>query len=222
MSLYTNIYLNKLWCKSSYLGGLRTSGGAIPDWNLHGVLPPIDPSNPVSEHRSPYMVSVTDLVPRFGLSPERLDILKGLFLLRSELHKIGLVKGFQWLDGSFSENIELLQSRSPNDIDVVTFFHPPDSKTEDDLLIEYPQLFDKDRLKNTYHVDAYWVGLPDGGLEKNELEELVADSIYWYGVWSHQRNSFSWKGYLQIDLSPTDDNIALEDLYRAMSEGGAP
>ena len=168
------------------------------------------------------MVSLTDLIPRFGISSERLEILGGLLSLRSEFHKIGLVKGFQWLDGSFSENIELLQSRPPRDIDVVTFFHTPDTKTEDDLLIEYPHLFDKDHLWKTYHVDAYYVGLPDADLAEDELEDLIADSIYWYGVWSHQRNSFSWKGYLQIDLSPTEDNIALDALYRIMNRGGAP
>lgn len=198
------------------------SGEAIPNWNLHGVLPPIDPSNPVSKHRSPYKVSLIDLIPRFGISIERLEILEGLLSLRSELHGVGLVKGFQWLDGSFSENIELLQSRPPNDIDVVTFFHLPDAKTENDLLIEYPQLFDRDHIWDTYHVDAYYVGLPDADPAENDLEDLIADSIYWYGVWSHQRNSFSWKGYLQVDLSPTDDNIALEALNRISNKGGAP
>jgi hypothetical protein len=168
------------------------------------------------------MVSLKDLVSRFGISSQRLNILEGLLLLRQELHKIGLVKGFQWLDGSFSENIELLQSRAPNDIDVVTFFHPPDTKTEDGLLMEYPQLFDKDYLRDTYHVDAYYVGLPDEKMEEDELEDLVADSIYWYGVWSHQRNSFSWKGYLQIDLSPTDDNITLDALHSIMNKGDTP
>ena len=167
---------------------------------------------------------MTDLIPRFGISPARLNILKGLLSLRSTLHGIGLLNGFQWLDGSFSENIESIESRPPGDIDVVTFFHPPDTKTENDLLIEYPQLFDKNFIRKTYHVDAYFIGLPTIDLDedelKDELEDLIADSIYWYGVWSHQKKSFLWKGYLQIDLSPTDDHIALDNLNGIMNKGG--
>jgi hypothetical protein len=32
-----------------------------------------------------------------------------------------LNQGFQWLDGSFAEQIELLEGRPPKDIDVVSF-----------------------------------------------------------------------------------------------------
>ncbi|WP_414651656.1 DUF6932 family protein [Hafnia paralvei] len=34
---------------------------------------------------------------------------------------MGLAEGFQWVDGSFTENIELIERRTPNDVDVVTF-----------------------------------------------------------------------------------------------------
>ncbi|EQM69549.1 hypothetical protein L682_01095 [Aquipseudomonas alcaligenes OT 69] len=86
-----------------------------------GVLPPIDQLNPASAIRSPYATDVRQLVERFCTSLERCDILSGFLRHRSEIHRIGIVSGLQWLDGSFMEDVELLEGRAPNDIDVVTF-----------------------------------------------------------------------------------------------------
>src|SRR5690606_3212200 len=90
-----------------------------------GVLPPVNPDNPTGPDRSPYQVSLVDLVLRFGTSPKRREILDGLLRFREQLHNLGLVTGFQWLDGSFLEEVELLEQRPPHDIDVVTFVEPP-------------------------------------------------------------------------------------------------
>jgi len=185
----------------------------IPDWNSNGVIPPIDPTNPTSFERSPYEVSLTDLVLRFGTSPERQEVLNGFLLFRSELHKVGLTRGVQWLDGSFLENIESLESRAPNDIDVVMFYHRPNSYTQQELFKASPRLFNHDNVKEYYHVDAYLINLDD-----NTPEFLVSSSAYWYSVWSHRRNLL-WKGYLQIDLSQTHDDSAIDTLKR-MTNGG--
>jgi hypothetical protein len=192
------------------------SGGIIPGWNSQGVLPPVDTSNPVSLDRSPYLVSLDDFVLRFGTSSERLNILDGILSFRSALHEAGIVRGFQWLDGSFLENIESLESRPPRDIDVVTFYYLPLNHTQVTLLSSNPQLFDRDLIKTSYHVDAYFIDLMG-----NIPEELISNSAYWYSVWSHRRNSI-WKGYLQIDLSQTDDHIARDNVDKMMSRGGTP
>ena len=42
-------------------------------------------------------------------------LLQGFLNYRKKLHELGLVQGVQWLDGSFVENIEVLESRAPND-----------------------------------------------------------------------------------------------------------
>jgi len=192
---------------------LKTNGSIIPSWTSQGILPPVDPSNPTSTARSPYVICMSDLVSRFSTSQDRLSILKGFFSFRSALHGIGLIKGFQWLDGSFLENIELIKARSPRDIDVVTFYFPPDNQTQNELLNNNPQFFDHDYLKDNYHVDAYYVDL-----SSKRPENLISKSAYWYGVWSHQRKTLLWKGYLQVDLSPTDDHIALDNLMRTMNQ----
>lgn len=99
---------------------------AIPQWNTLGLLPPIDPVNPTSAERSPYPVALLDVILRFATSPERCKVLKGFLDYRAALHGMGLVNGFQWLDGSFTEQVETLERRSPRDIDVVTFVYTPD------------------------------------------------------------------------------------------------
>jgi hypothetical protein len=154
--------------------------GIIPGWNSQGVLPPIDPNNPVSTKRSPYACSLAGFVLQFGTSAERLNILNGILSFRSSLHGAGLIRGFQWLDGSFLESIESLESRPPNDIDVVTFYYLPNNNTQRMLLGAYPQLFDHSYIKTNYHVDAYFIDLM-GSIP----EGLISRSTYWYSLWSH-------------------------------------
>ncbi len=182
----------------------------LPNWNSNGVIPPIDEQQPISVERSPYLVSLTDFVLRFGRTQERISVLNGFLRYRAALHSVGLVSGFQWLDGSFLEHVELLESRPPNDIDVVTFFELPAGKTQLDLQSQAPDLFPATRsaqltLKNTYHVDAYLEYLGKAPAR------LVRQSSYWYSMWSHRRNQ-SWKGYIQIDLAPIEDLTALAAL----------
>ncbi len=114
---------------------------SIPDWNAQGVIPPIDVSAPTSLTRSPYLVTLTDFVLKFATSPERKKILDGFLRFRAALHGLGLTSGFQWVDGSFLENVELLATLPPKDIDVVTYFALPTDVTEADLLARSAELF---------------------------------------------------------------------------------
>jgi hypothetical protein len=193
---------------------------AIPDWNAQGVIPPINNQQPTAVDRSPYTVSLTDVVLRFGLSAERRIVLNGFLRYRAALHTAGLVQGFQWLDGSFLEHVELLESRSPNDIDVVTFYKLPVGKTQQDLQVQTPDIFPNSRasqlaLKANYHVDAYAVHL--GMVSKR----LVERGTYWYSMWSHRRNQI-WKGYVQVNLAPIEDADALVALANLGNQGVQP
>ena len=91
----------------------------IPTWTAEGVLPPIDAVAATSANRAPYPVSLYDLVVRFGTSLARCEILRGFLSHRAALHANGYRAGFQWLDGSFMEDIEGLEARTPKDMDVV-------------------------------------------------------------------------------------------------------
>ena len=193
---------------------------AIPDWNAQGVIPPINILQPTEAERSPYTVSLTDVVLRFGLSAERRKILDGFLRYRAALHTAGLVQGFQWLDGSFLEHVELLESRPPNDIDVVTFYKLPVGKTQLGLQVEAPDIFPNSRaskqtMKANYHVDAYAVHL---GMVS---ERLIEQGTYWYSMWSHRRNQI-WKGYVQVDLAPIEDAAAQAALVNLGKQGVQP
>jgi hypothetical protein len=182
----------------------------IPSWTTAGVLPPFDARNPTSGDRSPYAASLTEVVSRFGDTPERRVLLDGLLRYRAGLHRAGLLVGFQWLDGSFAEQIELLEGRPPNDVDVVTFYHLPAGKSQHDVVRAAPEVFPlngpaKAAFKASFHVDAYAVHLDAAP------EILAGRSVYWYGVWSHRRDRL-WKGFLQVDLAPTDDADASKAL----------
>lgn len=189
---------------------------SIPSWTASGVLPPINPAAPTSVDRSPYEVSLTDLILHFNTSPERQSILIGLLDLRKELHALGILQGFQWLDGSFMEHIETIENRAPKDIDVVTFFYMPQGETQGSLLAKNRPLFVPQEAKGRFHVDAHYVQL-DGGVP----EALVTSTSYWYSVWSHRRNG-DWKGYLRVDLSPNDDQAAHANVISSQIHGGQP
>ncbi len=188
---------------------------AIPAWTADGVLPPINLSQPVSPDRSPYVVSLTDYVLRFGDTAERRAVLDGYLRYRAALHTAGLVRGFQWLDGSFLEHVEVTERRAPNDIDVVTFFHLPPSTSQSQLASRGGTLFDHASVKATYRVDAYLVhlGMPP--------ERLTRQSAYWYSLWSHRRNQ-QWKGFVQVDLAPTEDPAAAATLASPAHQGVQP
>jgi hypothetical protein len=190
---------------------------AIPAWNAYGVLPPVSSTELLSAERAPYVVSLSDLVLRYATSRKRVQILDGLLRYRSRLHEAGLRVGFQWLNGSFHENVEVNEARDPNDIDVVTFYSLPVGFDQQRAATQFADVFPKSAdellaLKNSYFVDAYLVSLGMPG------PILVQQSTYWYSVWSHRRDA-TWKGYLQIDLDPQEDALATIQLNATTDQG---
>lgn len=179
----------------------------IPDWNALGLLPPIDAEGPTSVARSPYPVSLKDLVLRFATSPERKAILAGFLQYRAVLHRFGATEGFQWLDGSFMEEVEVLEKRAPKDIDVVSFIHGTLSEDAD-------QYVEHSAAKANFSVDSYFVEL-----DQIPPSEVVLLSAYWYSMWSHRRNQ-AWKGFLQVEMAPNEDAEALAWLSQAEIGGG--
>jgi hypothetical protein len=184
----------------------------LPNWTANGVLPPNNSMSPTSSDRSPYRVCLSDFILRFSTSTKRNKILDGYLRFRSDLHALGLNDGFQWVNGSFLEDIERTASRDPNDIDVVTFFRS--EQTQEALLRKNPALFNQP--KTAYLVDSYLFEL-----SKATPERIVANSAYWYSVWSHNRSG-EWKGYVEIDLKPQEDQAARNILEHALERGDEP
>ena len=186
----------------------------IPDWNADGVLPPINEDNPTAVERSPYPISLPDLVTFFGNTEERRNLLGGLLDYRAELHKAGLTQGFQWINGSFVEHVEELRERPPADIDVVTFCYIPEGHTQQSLFEAYSNLFDTSYTKAHFNVDAHYVPL-----NQTTSETVVRDTRYWYSLWAHTRDG-QWKGFVQVDIDGRNDSAARDNLDGMNNENG--
>ena len=170
----------------------------VTSWNSEGFIPSIGSGASTSPNRSPFVVSLSELVEDFGHTPTRQRLLAGFLNYRVRLHQAGLDRGFQWINGSFLEDVETNEQRDPNDIDVVTFFHLPDGYTEATFHDAHKSIFDQSALKSKYEVDAHYVCF------NTEYDYLIANSTYWYSLWSHTRDG-RWKGYLRIDLADDED-----------------
>lgn len=187
----------------------------IPDHSIGNVLPPFTGDDATTAARAPYRVALLDVVTRFGTSVRRREILRGLLRYRAVLRDVGFADALQWLDGSF---IDKLPNREPGDIDVVTFFVPPASfatLTPDQEAMIAAKL-DRATVKATFDCDSYFVEI-DG----NPLR-LIQSTVYWYSLFSHQRDTFVWRGILEVTLTNdlTDDTEALNALDALDKEEG--
>ncbi|HXF46829.1 MAG TPA: hypothetical protein VNK91_12000 [Burkholderiaceae bacterium] len=177
----------------------------IPKLTTSGALPPFVGDTPTDEAQmAPYAVAFSELANRFGTTPQRWSLLNGLARYRAALRKAGIIAGFQWIDGSFLEDAEALRGRPPADIDLVTFAILPPAMTPRAFVAAYSALLDHHAAKAAYGCDAYFVDL---GLGARRPELLVAQTRYWFGLFSHQRASGLWKGMLQVDLYSDDEQV---------------
>lgn len=176
-------------------------------FNAAGVIPPVLDPDGVDRNRSPYILTVNDFVNLFSYTPERIKILENFLHHRLELYKVGIVGGFQWLNGSFTTDVEITDQRPPSDIDVVTFFYLPPGETQITFLPKTNGLLDASIAKPKYMVDIYPVVLGD-----KITPYFINDITYWYSMWSHRKSDNMWKGFIQVPLSPNEDQLILDNL----------
>ncbi|MGN7612591.1 DUF6932 family protein [Magnetococcales bacterium HHB-1] len=176
----------------------------IPDFNTQGLIPPYISKSKTGDTCSPYKVCIMNLVKRFApISSKRAYLLQGLLQFRAKLRQCGFLNGYQWIDGSFVENVEYCRERPPKDIDLVTFFCLSQLNAEG-LKYSYGEKYNY--IRGEYHCDTFWVNLE---LERADLIELVT---FWFGFYSHTRTE-QHKGLLQLDLDTVDaDQAALAEL----------
>lgn len=179
----------------------------IPDFNHSHVLPPFLGQSHSSATASPYEASSTELVARFATSPERVVLLDGLFRYRAALSSLGFDQGFQWLDGSFVENVEQLRGQPPQDIDVVTFAQPPANRAAHEItamMQQHPEIFNRQQCRDQFGCDTFLVRL------NVPAQRLVRETTFWHGFFSHRRDDQVWKGLLQLPLSSDDDEARMQ------------
>lgn len=174
----------------------------IPEWDITGCLP-------IAIERiafSPYQMTSIEFVQHFNKTKERAKLLKDWLKYRHEIAS-NIYYGFEWVNGSFVENVEKTRKSPPNDIDVVDFvifkkeLSPQEYKT----------------IKRRYHVDAFLVSL----LSQEKLAEMTNEKLFaWYDTnikriaqwnleWGHTHDGNS-KGFIKINFNQDDDEHALK------------
>lgn len=179
----------------------------VPSFGWNGLIPPFTGNGPARGVQSPYWVSMVDMAAALGTSNWRRGLLQNLLTYRGILYAEGYQAGFQFVDGSFVENVEALQGREPGDIDVLSFLEKPPKYIGNShawlsagMDFWNLEIADWQRNKTRFHLDTYATLIEDA---------LVEDIMYWHGLFSHQRATYNWKGYLRVALDPADDAAAL-------------
>jgi len=182
----------------------------IPPFD-HNLVLPSHLGDPTSRlHLSPYACTTLDLCRRFGTSAQRRTILGKFLDFRSRLDFEGHTSGFQWLDGSFLENVELREGRPPNDLDVVTVYWGYDLPFQQRLSENFPEFCSPALAKTNYSLDHYPF---DAGIPPDQTVEWTR---YWILLFSNNRSGV-WKGMLRVALNtPTEDAAAKEELQKTI------
>lgn len=193
--------------------------GVIPEWTLSGVLPPYLGNPLMPLNMAPYPTTLANVVTRFATTPRRIEIFENFLAYRKRLAAVGIIDGFQWLNGSIFEDIEKLESRDPKDIDVVTFFRRPlgarDPFGWEHFFNLNKQLFSRNANKASHNSDTLYVDLD------SSAEDVVMLTRFWFGLFSHRRNDL-WKGMLSIQLALSNDDAAAAVILAAKKYGPNP
>src|SRR5690606_3807839 len=152
---------------------------------------------------APYQTNLLEIAQMLCNSAERREILLGLIDYRANLRAAGITQGFQWIAGSFLEDCETQRQRAPKDIDIVTFARrPATAQSQQDWELFYganSHLFNQHITQSDHKCDAYYVDL------HLPPEFIVSKSRFWFGLFSHQRDTYIWKWLLELSLAANDD-----------------
>lgn len=188
----------------------------IPDWDERHLLPA---DLPPHWEGSPYRANLTEVIARFGHTAERRRLLAGLIRYRRTLRSIGFTRGFQWIGGSFVDDVETREGRPPNDIDTFFFLHsPPGIEHELQLvtfLAEHAQLFDKAYTKPNFLCDGGILPL-DGRWFAHSAESHVLKIAEHAQLYSRARSN-EIRGFIQLGFESLDDDRTAE---KHLASGG--
>lgn len=104
------------------------------------------------------------------------------------------------------EDVEFNESRSPNDVDVVTCFHLPHGYDQFTFWNTHKRLFKNKLMKRAFKVDSYYIPLGEPATALS-----IKGTNYWYSMWSHTRAGI-WKGFVEVELDTGLDALAMDIL----------
>lgn len=184
---------------------------ALPGFMTSGLLPPIAGADEVDKDRSPYIITMPELVNALGTTPRRQRLLRNLLAYRALMYGHGYSAGIQFLDGSFVEDVERHSGREPGDIDVFSLLSIPQRYVQnpatwmpDGFNFWAGEIQNQPLNKIRFELDTYAVLIED-----MPFVHLVKDVMYWYSLFSHQRLTFAWKGFVAVLLDQRQDADAL-------------
>lgn len=187
----------------------------IPEFIKSGVLPPYifdSEDEDLNGKLSPYTCSSLKLCKRFGTTENRINILKKLLLFRKKMHKENIRIGFQWLYGSFVENIEVSQKREPKDLDIITFYRGFSESGIQELKKTFPEYLSPKSSLKKYNLD-HSAFIMD--ISPEFTVELLMNSMQ---LCTHTRKG-EWKGILRLEINtPEEDETALNYLENVKNQ----
>lgn len=174
------------------------------------MLPPVAGASPTDQDRSPYVISMQELVQGFGTTPRRKSLLRNLIAYRTILAGGGYQSGLQFIDGSFVEDVEA-RGKEPGDIDVFSLLNVPSQYVQNPPLWQQggfqfwaEEVQNQPKNKARFELDTYAILVEDF-----PLLGLLKNVMYWHSLFSHQRDTFAWKGFVALVLDPVQDAAAL-------------
>ena len=176
------------------------------EWNEDGLLPVEFNTASGETLRSPYRLTLPQFAERYGGSDGRLALLSSLLEYRAGLRGTGVVSWFQWVNGSFVEDVQQTRGREPEDIDLVTFYHLPDGRTADEFQEEHPVVFDWKTVERKWSLDSYCVPL-----NGDSVEDLLTAFGYWDHWWSHTKHGVA-KGFVRLEGLALEDEEVIREL----------
>lgn len=181
----------------------------VPAFDARGLMPPFLGGSAVTKDRAPYEATMQEVVASLGTSQARRDLIMGLLDYRGLLTNLGYLQGVQFIDGSFTENVELRESRDPGDIDVFSYLVRPGKYQNPAAwaaigFVEWSnEIVDRIRNKQRFRLDTYAIAVDQHGPLR-----LIVETSYWYSLFAHKKVSHEWKGFLRVRLSAADDAAA--------------
>lgn len=155
---------------------------------------------------SPYRCDTLEICKKLGTTKERVEILKGLLNFRQRMSQNGIINGFQWLDGSFIENIEITEKRPPRDLDLVSFYGDLTIEEQKVKRKQFIEFFNPSLAKDKYKLDHYAVDY------SFRPEVTIEMTRYWIQLFTHNRLGV-WKGILRLEMNTVEiDRKALKYL----------
>jgi hypothetical protein len=107
--------------------------------------------------------------------------------------------------------VERHSNREPRDIDVFSLLNVPahyqqnpTSWTQGGFQFWAEEIQNQPKNKSRFRLDTYAVLV-----EEYQLLSLLKNVMYWYSLFSHQRDTFAWKGFVAVVIDPVQDADAL-------------